>query len=241
MTEKMKNLTFLLCLLHTLIFAQTTPSQQNRINSMNAIAQLNTSSQMLYYPPGDVNIKGSRFFYDEFVAGDVWFTDGQHIVSLFLYKFDEVENSVVVKDKKTEKEALLQSLTILSARLIIKGKSVIYLSDETPNMLNKKKLFQLIYNSENYRVIVLPSKKLITSQKIFHDDILSYEYSSSPRYYFKKKSNDYKEINLRKKDLLKVLPERSAILKVLFEKPAYKDGLTAGLLAALLNEMEKNK
>ena len=165
----MKKIFLVLSLLPLFIYGQTTPTQQNRINAMNSVMDGNTSSQMLYYPPNDLNIKGSRYLYDKFVAGEVWFNDGQHIDSLFLYKFDEVENSVIIKDKEG-KEVLLLAATIVTVKLNINDKSVFYLNMETPATLNKKKLYQLIYKSENYFVVMLPIKKLITSQKT---DILS--------------------------------------------------------------------
>ena len=236
----MKKLFFVFSLLPLFIYAQTTPMQQNRINAMNSIMSNNTSSQMLYYPPNDLNIKGSRYLYDKFVAGEVWFNDGLHIDSLFLYKFDEVENSVIIKDKEG-KEVLLLAATIVSVKLVINDKSVFYLNMETPSTLNKKTLYQLIYKSDNYFVVMLPIKKLITSQKIFHDDEQSYEYTISHRYFLKKKDDDFTEIGLRQKDLMKALPEKSATLAVLFKKPNYKERMTAGLLAELLNEVEKKK
>ena len=236
----MKKFFFVFSLLPLFIYAQTTPMQQNRINAMNSIMSNNTSSQMLYYPPNDLSIKGSRYLYDKFVAGEVWFNDGQHIDSLFLYKFDEVEGSVIIQDKEG-KEVLLLPATIVSVKLVINDKSVFYLNMETPSTLNKKKLYQLIYKSDNYFVVMLPIKKLITSQKIFHDDEQSYEYTISHRYFLKKKDDDFTEIGLRQKDLMKALPEKSATLAVLFKKPNYKERMTAGLLAELLNEVEKKK
>ena len=236
----MKKLFFVFSLLPLFIYGQTTPNQQNRINAMNSIMDGNTSSQMLYYPPNDLNIKGSRYLYDKFVPGEVWFTDGQHTDSQFLYKFDEVESSVIIQDKEG-KESLLLPETIATVKLDINGKSVYYLNMETPATLNKKKLYQLIYKSDNYCVVMLPIKKFITSQKIFHDDVQSYEYTTSHRYFLKKKDDDFTEIGLRKKDLIKALPEKAATLAVLFEKPNYKERMTAGLLAELLNEVEKKK
>jgi hypothetical protein len=256
----MKNFVILLLLLPTLAFGQLKAPQpkksldstereeklktaadfvteQSRLSAVNNIMSLNTSSQMMFYDANDMNVKGSRFFHENFVEGELWFTDGMHVSKEYLYRFDEVDNTVVLRDKNNN-DVVLANQTISGCRMNINGKYVLYFRGETPNSNDKKKIYQLIYSSDNYRLIKLPVKKLMNQQKTFHDDKMAFEYKTAHRFYIKKKSGDYVEISLKKKDIMEALPEQQTTLNQLFEKPAYKGRLNEGSISALLTELE---
>ena len=72
-----------------------------------------------------------------------------HPFLLSLFKFDESENSVQVKDKSGE-EILVDAVIINGCKLTIEGKAVYYFRTEVPGELNRKRLFQLLYNSDKY-------------------------------------------------------------------------------------------
>ena len=213
-------------------------NEQSRVNAMNNVMQNNNSSQMLYYGGSELDVKGSKYFYYTYVQGEILLTNGQVIKEGYLFKFDEEENSVQVKDK-TGQETLVNAATIASCQLTIEGKSVFYLRATVPTDLNKIRTFQLLFGSNAYRAIKLPSKKLIPKTKIFHDDPQQYEYISEHRYFLKKGEGKFEEIKLKKNDLLKAFPEKKATLTKLFNTPQYKERLTEALLAKLLGELEK--
>ena len=54
----------MLIVFQTSLFAQTSTvlQEQSRVNAMNEIMKQNTSSQMLYYKPSEVDIKGSKYY-----------------------------------------------------------------------------------------------------------------------------------------------------------------------------------
>ena len=60
----MKKTLFMLLIFQTSLFAQTSTvlQEQSRVNAMNEIMKQNTSSQMLYYKPSEVDIKGSKYY-----------------------------------------------------------------------------------------------------------------------------------------------------------------------------------
>ena len=237
----MKRTLFILIIFQTSLFAQMTSTilqEQSRVNAMNEILKQNTSSQMLYYKPSEVDIKGSKYYLDAYCTGEVWFMNGDHISTGYLFKFDEVANSVQIKDKNGE-EILADATKINGCRLNIEKKTVLYFKSPVPGDPNNRQLFQLIYNSDNCKVIKLPSKKLIAKTKMFHDDPLQQEYFAQHTYFIKKGDNNYKEIKLKKKALLEAFPGKKAILTRLFETPQYKDRLTEAGLAAILTELEK--
>ena len=236
----MKKTLFILIIVQSSLFAQTSTvlQEQSRVNAMNEVLKQNTSSQMLYYKPSEVDIKGSKYYLDAYSTGELWFMNGDYISTGYLFKFDEVANSVQIKDKNGE-EILADASKINGCRLNIEGKTVLYFKSPVPGDPNNRQLFQLMYNSDNCKVIKLPSKKLITRTKMFHDDAAQQEYFAQHTYFIKKGDNKYEEIKLKKKALLEVFPEKKAVLTRLFETPQYKDRLTEASLAAILMELEK--
>jgi hypothetical protein len=236
----MKKAVFLILFVPNMLLGQisTVAQEQSRVNAMNELMKDNTSSLMLYYKPSEVDVNGSKYFHDTYVTGELWFTNGDYASTGYLFKYDESENSVQVKDKAGQ-EVLTDADKINGCKLNIEGKSVFYFKAQVPGSPNKKRLFQLIYNNEKYRVIKLPSKKLITKTKIFHDDANQYEYISQHTYYLKKEEGHYIEVKLRKKSLLDAFPEKKAVLSKLFETPAYKERLNEASFAAILMELDK--
>ena len=238
----MKKTLFILIVFQTSLFSQTSTvlQEQSRVNAMNEILKQNTSSQMLYYKPSEVDIKGSKYYLDAYCTGEVWFLNGEHISTGYQFKFDEVANSVQIKDKNGE-EMLADAEKINGCRLNIEDKTVLYFKTQVPGEPNKRQLFQLLFNGETYKAIKLPSKKLITKNKIFHDDPVEYEYINQHQYFVKKGDGRYVEIKLKKKALLEAFPEKKAILTRLFETTQYKDRLNEAALANILMELEKAK
>lgn len=236
----MKKYLFLFAILPVFSYGQTStiPLEQSRINAMNELMKSNTSSLMLYYKGSEVDIKGSKYFFDEYVDGELWFINGEYISKEYVYKFDESENSVQIKDKKGQ-EILIDKEKINGCRLKIGDKSVVYFRSALPNELNNKQLFQLFFNGNMYQVIKLPAKRLVPKTKIFHNDELQYEYLNEHRYFMKKGDKNLTEIKLKKKDLLKAFPEKKATLNRLFDTPQYKDRLTEKAFAEILVELDK--
>ena len=222
-----------------MLFWQSTPVvQQARVNTMNQLMQNNTSSLMLYYQPSEADINGSKYFHNDYGTGELWYLNGDSVSTGYLFKFDESENSVQFKDKEGQ-EILADVTKILGCKLNIDRKTVLYFKLEVPDAPNVRRMFQLVYNSSNYQVIKLPSKKLITKTKIFHDDLLQYEYIAQHRYFLKKGNGQFEEIKLKKKGLLAAFPDKKVVLTRLLETPPYKDGLNEAKLAAILTELDK--
>lgn len=238
----MKKAILFLLFLPKILFGQTSTvtQEQSRVNNMNQLMQDNRSSLMLYYKPSEADINGSKYFYNDYASGSLWFMNGDSVSKGYLFKFDESENSVQFKDKDGQ-EILADVTKISGCKLNIDGKIVLYLKMEVPNEPNVRRMFQLLYNGDAYQVIKLPSKKLITKTKIFHDDPVAYEYIVQHRYFLKKENGKFEEMKLKKKGLLAAFPEKKARITRLLEAPQYKDGLDEAGLAAILAELDKKK
>ncbi len=218
--------------------SSTIPQEQSRVNNMNELMKQNTSSLVLYYKGSEIDVDGSKYFHNDYVTGELWFMNGDYISTGYLFKFDESENSVQIKDKNGN-EILADGNKISGCRININDKAVLYFRTEVPQELNKTRLFQLLYNSDVFRVIKLPSKQLITKNKIFHDDALQYEYVNYHRYFIQKKGGEYEEFKLKKKSLIELFPEKKTLINKLLNTPQYKERFTEVSFVALLTELEK--
>lgn len=238
----MKKAIVFLLFMPKILFGQTSTvtQEQSRVNNMNQLMQDNRSGLMLYYKPSETDINGSKYFYNDYASGSLWFMNGDSVSKGYLFKFDESENSVQFKDKDGQ-EILADVTKISGCKLNIDGKIVLYLKMEVPDELNVRRMFQLLYNGDAYQVIKLPSKKLITKTKIFHDDPVAYEYIVQHRYFLKKENGKFEEMKLKKKGLLAAFPEKKARITRLLEAPQYKDGLNEAGLAAILADLDKKK
>ena len=99
--------------------AQTLPTQAD-IASTN-MDNLSTSSTLATYDMSEKDIKGSRYFSEEYQEGELWTTKDTHYGSELLYRFDGIENSVQIKYKDSGKEVLLLSTNVKRLDLKIKG------------------------------------------------------------------------------------------------------------------------
>ena len=199
----MKKAIFFLLFMPNLLFGQTSTveQEQSRVNNMNALMQQTQSSLMLYYKPSEIDIKGSKYFYKDYATGALWFMNGDSVSKGYLFKFDESENSVQLKDKDGQ-EILVDVTKIVGCKLYIEGKTVLYVKMEVPSELNMRRMFQIIYNTDTYQVIKLPAKSLVTKTKLFHDDPNQSEYIVQHRYFLKKGNGQFEEMKLKKKGLL---------------------------------------
>jgi hypothetical protein len=233
----MKNVLLILFGSTAFLFGQGTPQEQSRVSTMNELMKSNTSSLMMYYKPNELDIKGSRYFHNEYVKGELWFMNDKYASDEYVYKFDEVENTVQVKGNDGQ-EILVDATKIKGCRMIINGKSVFYFGADVPTDYDKRRLFQLLYNSENYRVIKLPQKKLIPTHKVFHNDDMQFQYNIEHRYFIKTVDGQYAEFKLTKKGILKIFPDRKVFLEKLFETEPYKERMTESLFVELLTKVE---
>ncbi len=97
----MKRLFILLAItLNTVLSAQTPANVAVVQNQINSVRTINYKS--FDFPTFNLKeneIRGSRYLNDEYTEGALWLTKNRQYHEGYLFKFDEVENSVQVKHK----------------------------------------------------------------------------------------------------------------------------------------------
>ncbi len=92
----------------TTMYCQDPTSVSSSVARLN---QINNGSGLI--PHFDLRydgVKGSKFFYENYTAGEIWLSKDRHYGKEYTYKFDEEQNTVQIK-MKDGKESVRQSLS----------------------------------------------------------------------------------------------------------------------------------
>ena len=167
-----------------------------------------------------IELKGSRYFNEEYTAGEIWMTGNRHYSTELKYRFDEYENSVQVKYRKG-KELLLLSEEIEYFKLYNKTDTLLFFKMQLPGEKNTSKLFMVIYASPAYKLIKLPGKRYrYVNDKIPFGSGERYdEYIDEHRYFIKKGQSSFTEIKPTQKALMKAFPQKREVLDSFFSTP----------------------
>jgi hypothetical protein len=222
--------------------AQTTNSAQlqNQMQAANSFFSSTRSSYIPLYKVSESEVEGSKYFSDDYLTGELWATDGRHFTDEYVYKFDELENTVQIKDKNGREIQLLR--VDIKACMMRQGtRTALFFQAEVPDEDGMTRLFQLIYQSNNYLLLKLPKKRLRTRPQkgMLNDNDFKDTYVSEPIYYLQEGKNDFVKIKLKKADILKALPQKQATVQALFEQSTFKGKIDEAKLTALLMELEQ--
>lgn len=224
------------------MFAQV---NANLSNIQTKLDNLTTQTNAPIIPLFDLRyegIKGSRFFNEEYSTGEIWMTNNRHYTTEMEYKFDEHENGVQVKFKSTGKEITLFNNEVEIFKLRMNGKEVTYFKAEVPGEGDANKLFQVIFLSEKYKLIKLPSKKLVRHDEKGNSyvDTRKYdEFEDNHRYFIKTNDKDFKELKFKKSAFTKTIVEKKQQLEKIFNQKEYKGDLTDVMIAEVLQILSK--
>ena len=233
----MKNYFLFLGLLFPVIgvVAQSPISVESSVARLNQINQGNNLIPVFNLQMGE--IKGSRFFYNEYTEGEVWLTKERHYGKEYKYKFDEADNTIQILTKEG-KEILLLNYEIDVAKLYIKGSTITYFRAEVPNSEGIHRLFQVLFVGKKYTFIKLPSKKLVKTDNRggYNTGEIYQEYIPIHRYFVQVNNKPFQELKMTKKSLLKAMPQKKAALEELFED--HEGDIMDYEIAKLLEETE---
>lgn len=167
-----------------------------------------------------IELKGSRYFNEEYAAGEIWMSRNRHYSTELKYRFDEYENSVQVKYRKGN-ELLLLPEEIEYFKLYNKTDTLLFFKMQLPGEKNVSKLFMVVYASPAYKLIKLPGKRYrYVNDKIPYGSGERYdEYIDEHRYFIKIGKSAFTEIKPTQKALMKAFPQKREILDRLFSTP----------------------
>ncbi len=170
-----------------------------------------------------IEVTGSRFLYDDYLPGELTMRNGRKYGNDLRYKFDEYHNTVQV-EMPDGKELVLEPNDIIIFKLHAKNDTLVFFKSVLPKSKSIERLCLILYASEQYKLIKLPSKRVKKTQS---NALSSYkeaaEFEDDSHYFLKISTGDFNEIRLTKKALTKAFPTQKATLKQFFDTPQYKE------------------
>jgi hypothetical protein len=188
----------------------------------------------------DVNIRGSRYSTEEYMAGELVMKNGKRYSKELTYKFDEFFNNIQVKFANG-KETVLFYNNVDSFRLFVGNKVINYVKAEVPTEPETNKFYQVIHAGTNYQLIKLPKKTVVNvdNRDAFGSGEQFKKFEAKDSYFLKKgKDKPFEKIKMTKKALLEALPAKKENINKLFDTAAFKGLLDDAKLLALFTAID---
>lgn len=187
------------------------------------------------------NVKGNRYFHEDYNDGEVITRDKHHYTTDLKYKFDEYKNAVQIKVISDKKELMLFNNNIDTFRLFMDNRLVTYIKAIVPEENDLHKLYQVIHWGTQVKMIKMPRKRIV---KVTNSDVFSAgetydQFENQDWYYLKMNDRPFMKIKISKKSLFEAMPEKKRLLTKLFDTPQYKGELTDVKLEKLIQDIDK--
>jgi hypothetical protein len=187
------------------------------------------------------SVNGSPYFDEAYHKGELWTSNNLHFTDEVVYKFNEVENTVLIKTKEG-KELLVGAKVIDSCRLYMDDKTTVYFYKAS--FLNtdkwKDKICQVVYAGKKITVYKIPHKTFEHKeyQGNIGDGRSMYAYVSRDDYFIKVGSKPITKLKLSKKDIMDKIPHKRNDLKEEFDYIEFLETITEKKLVAILKKIE---
>jgi hypothetical protein len=219
-------------------------SAQNRTQD-GRINFIGTGDRFQYINPFDereVSTRGSRFFLDSMYRPGELKTTKNLYSSEMLYRFDQIERTVQVRIVENGKELFLSENDVVYVKINYGDHPVHFVNAAVPNG-HASTLVQVIYQTPTLQLL-RDSRKFIfkvksdnidgySSEEVYHDVRKDYRYFIS-----KGEGKKFVEIKPDAKNLIKIFPEKKALIARLFKAAESKEGMTLTKLAGIMKEVD---
>ena len=187
------------------------------------------------------NVRGNRYFNEDYSDGEVITRDGRRYTTDLKYKFDEYKNAVQIKVISDKKELMLFNNNIDTFRLFMDNRVVTYIKAIVPEENDLHKLYQVIHWGTQVKLIKMPRKKIVkvTNSDVFSSGETYDQFENQDWYYLKMNDRPFLKVKILKKALFEAMPEKKRLLTKLFDTPQYKGELTDVKLEKLIQEIDK--
>ena len=186
------------------------------------------------------NVKGNRYFHEDYSDGEVIMRDDCRYTTDLKYKFDEYKNAVQIKVLSDKKELMLFNNNIDTFRLFMDNRVVTYIKAIVPEENDLHKLYQVIHWGTQVKMIKMPRKRIVkvTNSDVFSSGETYDQFENQDWYFFKMNDRPFQKIKISKKSLFEAMPEKKRLLTKLFDTPQFKGELTDIKLEKLIQEIE---
>jgi hypothetical protein len=184
-------------------------------------------------------VLGSRFTVEDYNKGEIWLTDGHHYTTELTYRFDEIENCVQVKYPEG-RELLLFNNYVQKCHIFNKDTILVFQKAHIEGEKDPHKLYQVLFEGKTYTLLKFPHRKVVRVDEKTALTIGRLYDQITPiyHYYFKTGDKLFKEIKLKKKDILKTLPSHKAVLEDLLKTPQYDSDLDDKKLILMFQKID---
>jgi hypothetical protein len=187
------------------------------------------------------NVRGNRYFNEEYCAGMVIMKDKSRYTTEMVYKFDEFKNSVQVMIIQSKKELSLFNHLVDTFKLFMGNETVVYSKAFVPEETDINKFYRLIYSDSVNSLIKLTRKKIVkvSSSDVFNSSEMYDQFESQDVYYIKIGNVPYQKIKISKKSFFDFFPSKKNALTRLFDLPKFKGNLTDSKLESLMQSLNR--
>ena len=217
----MKKLILLLSFLtlnHSVFAQRKIPAPQGGVDKYRQGA----FESKLNEPDFKSNVKGNRYFNEDYSDGEVITRDNHRYTTDLKYKFDEYKNAVQIKVIKENKELMLFNNNIDTFRLFLNNRTVNYIKAEVPEENDLHKLYQVIHWGTQVKLIKMPRKRIVkvTNSDVFSSGETYDQFENQDWYYLKMNDRPFLKIKISKKSLFEAIPEKKTIAHQAFRYPS---------------------
>ncbi|MBN2864189.1 MAG: hypothetical protein JXN62_13560 [Bacteroidales bacterium] len=212
------------------VYPQSASTYQGGINgeaNLQAIANLSPNSAgAVGFDTRYEGVKGSVRLFDSLLTSFL-LVKGRDKYIEFLSDIDVVNNNILFTHPKNMK--LMELPSDVVKELIIKKEDKELKFTTTKGAIFKKALkenkFCQILVEEPYRFIKIPGKLFIEAnfKGPYSIDRRYDEYRSEDKYYIEDENNVFQQVQLNKRSLAKLFPEKKALINISFEDNSGKD------------------
>ena len=182
--------------------------------------------------------KGSPFLFDTLYSSFLNVKDQDYYIQLAA-NLDLVKNSLIFRNPKTGKLLALPSDMVNEIKIDSGGKEMIFRTSKArffEKDVREGRFYQVLKDGQ-YQFIKMPLKKFIEAdyKAVYSADRRYDEYVTHYKYYIMRSDSTFGQIQLNKKSLIKLFPEKKDLIDNAFSKKA--NGNKEDLVLDILNKL----
>jgi hypothetical protein len=182
--------------------------------------------------------KGSPFLFDTLYSSFLNVKDQDYYIQLAA-NLDLVKNSLIFRNPKTGKLLALPSDMVNEIKIDSGGKEMIFRTSKArffEKDVKEGRFYQVLKDGQ-YQFIKMPLKKFIEAdyKAVYSADRRYDEYVTHYKYYIMRSDSTFGQIQLNKKSLIKLFPDKKDLIDNAFSKKA--NGNKEDLVLDILNKL----
>ena len=205
------------------IFPQNTMAYETGImgeKNMQAIANLSPYTSATGFDNRYQGLKGSTLLFDTLTASSL-LIEGQDDYIQLRSDIDLVKNTMIFVSPSTRKLMEISSDHIVELVFFKNGKKIVFRTSKGIDIEKdtKENKFYQVLNERPYQFIKIPEKKFVEAdyKRPYSSDIRYDEFKPVNKYYMEGSDSIFHRVQLNKKSLIKLFPDKKELIEKDFE------------------------